>query len=52
MAEKYHIKLSKAHHQLLVAWNKKFSPGAWEKRWANEVAIIEGYKNHYISENL
>ena len=52
MADKYNIELSPAQHQLLLAWNKQFSPGAWEKHWASEVADIEGYKNHYITDNL
>ncbi|QBS08992.1 endonuclease [Legionella israelensis] len=48
MAEKYHVRLSKAQRKLFEVWNKEHPPGDWEKEWARRVAKIEGYPNPYI----
>lgn len=51
MAEKYSISLSPSQQKLFEAWNQQFPPSAWEKRWATRVAEIEGYQNHFITNN-
>lgn len=50
MSDRYHIRLSKSQRQLFLAWNKAFPPSIWEKEWALEVAMIEGYDNPYITQ--
>ena len=44
----YGINLSSAQKQLFMAWNKQFPPTAWEKEWAYQVYLIEGYHNPFI----
>lgn len=49
MSEYYQISLSSAQRQLFVAWNRQFAPTPWERQWAQQIAVIEGYENHYIA---
>ena len=48
MSKKYDIKLSPSQRKLFDAWNKQFPPSLFEKKWASQVALIEGYPNPYI----
>jgi len=48
MAGKYNVKLSKSQRSLLEYWNQSFPPQAWEKKWARQIARIQGYENSYI----
>lgn len=48
MAYQYNIRLSGSQKALFEAWNKQFPPEEWEKKWATEVALIEGYNNSFI----
>lgn len=50
MAQKYGIKISASQNALFNAWNRKYPPSEWEKRWAVEITKIEGYSNGYISK--
>ncbi|MGC1183515.1 endonuclease [Legionella sp.] len=50
MAEHYRISLSSSQKELFMAWNKTYSPSAWELQWASQVAAIEGYPNPYITQ--
>lgn len=50
MSEYYHISLSSAQRQLFEAWNQQFAPTVWERTWAAQVAVLEGYPNPYISQ--
>ncbi|MCL9685829.1 endonuclease [Legionella maioricensis] len=50
MAEHYGISLSASQKQLFKVWNKTYPPSQWEHQWANQVAAIEGYSNHYITQ--
>ncbi|KTC90177.1 endonuclease [Fluoribacter dumoffii] len=49
MNEHYGLSLSPSQKKLFIAWNKAFKPQAWEKQWALQVALIEGYKDSYIT---
>ena len=49
MSEYYSISLSKSQRQLFETWNKHYPPTPWERQWANEVALIEGYENVFIT---
>lgn len=49
MAEHYQLSLSPSQRQLFEAWNRLYAPTEWEKKWAKEVARIEGYENPYIT---
>ncbi|HAU1234325.1 TPA: endonuclease [Legionella pneumophila] len=49
MADHYGLSLSASQKQLFTAWNKTFAPTVWEKQWALQVAVIEGYDNPYIT---
>lgn len=51
MADRYNVEMSKEQRALLEKWNKKFPPGVWELKWAENVAAIVGYKNPYIEEH-
>ena len=51
MAEKYNIRLSPFQEMLFRAWDKLFPPTAWKRKWATEVAQVEGYENHWIIEH-
>lgn len=51
MAEHYHIHLSTPQEQLFKAWDKQFPPSEWEKQWANKVAALQGYRNHFIDDH-
>lgn len=48
MSEKYHIPLDDKKRALYLQWHKQYPPSAWEKAWASQVALIEGYNNPYI----
>lgn len=48
MADKYHIRLSKAQRALFLKWSICYPPDSWEKKWAATVAKLEGYNNPYI----
>lgn len=48
MSDKYKISLSDDKRQLYLQWHKKYPPTSWEKEWASQVALIEGYNNPYI----
>lgn len=48
MSDKYNIKLAPAQRQLFEVWDQRFPPDAWEKQWASQVSVIEGYENPYI----
>lgn len=48
MADKYGIDLGKKQRKLLIDWNSKFAPTAWEIRWNEKVASISGEFNPYI----
>lgn len=50
MSEHYGLSLSPSQKKLFIGWNKKFAPSTWEKQWALQVALIEGYENKYISQ--
>ena len=50
MSEHYGLSLSPSQKKLFIAWNKTFAPSAWEKKWALQVAVIEGYENKYITQ--
>lgn len=50
MSEYYQISLSSSQRQLFEAWNRQFAPTAWERTWAAQVAVLEGYPNPYISQ--
>lgn len=52
MAEHYGLSLSSSQKKLFIAWNKSFKPSSWEKQWASQVAMIEGYENAYITQWL
>lgn len=49
MTEHYGLSLSPSQRKLFIAWNKAFKPSVWEKQWALQVALIEGYENSYIT---
>ncbi|CAM2754549.1 putative endonuclease-1 [Legionella steigerwaltii] len=49
MNEHYGLTLSPSQKKLFIAWNKAFKPKAWEKQWALQVALIEGYENSYMT---
>lgn len=49
MSDKYKVTLSDEQKKLLQDWNKKFPPGVWELKWAENVALIVGYENPYIT---
>lgn len=48
MSDKYHIPLAESKRQLYLSWNKAFPPSKWEKEWALQIALVEGYQNPYI----
>ncbi|HVV67969.1 MAG TPA: endonuclease [Gammaproteobacteria bacterium] len=48
MSITYGIKLSHSQQALFEVWNKQYPPSEWEKKWAKQVAYIEGYINPYI----
>ena len=50
MSQQYAIPLSSSQNKLFLAWNKRFPPTAWEREWAAQVAVIEGYENPYITQ--
>lgn len=50
MSDHYDLALSKSQRQLFQAWNKQYEPGLWERKWAKQVALIEGYNNYYITD--
>ncbi len=47
MSEKYDIPLNDAKKALYIQWHKQHPPSKWEKSWASQVALIEGYRNPY-----
>lgn len=49
MAEHYGLTLSPSQKKLFIAWNKAFKPNIWEKQWALQVALIEGYESSYMT---
>jgi deoxyribonuclease-1 len=49
MAEHYSISMSKSQRQLFNAWNRQYAPTLWERQWAKEIALIEGYDNEFIT---
>ncbi|QMT62139.1 Nuclease NucM (plasmid) [Legionella sp. PC997] len=50
MDEHYDLSLSSSQKKLFIAWNKAFKPSSWEREWASQVAMIEGYENSYITQ--
>lgn len=50
MSEYYQISLSSSQRQLFEVWNRQFAPTDWERAWAAQVAVLEGYSNPYISQ--
>lgn len=50
MSEHYNLSLSNSQRQLFEAWNRLYAPTEWERKWANQVAQIEGYDNPYITQ--
>lgn len=50
MADHYSLSISSSQRQLFMAWNRQFAPTLWERQWAQQVALIEGYNNSYITD--
>lgn len=50
LSEKYNIPLDDLQKQILIQWNRRFPPTAWEKRWHEKVATIQGDHNPYIEQ--
>lgn len=50
LADFYKLSLSHSQRKLYLAWHRQFPPSDWEKKWATDVAGIEGYTNPYILE--
>ena len=48
MSEKYHIPLDDEKRTLYLQWHNQYPPSKWEKKWASQIAKIEGYSNPLI----
>ncbi len=48
MAKKYGIVLSIDERKQFEEWHKQYAPDAWEKRWNQKVADVQGSRNEYI----
>ena len=48
MSYKYHIPLDDDKRVLYLQWHKQYPPSKWEKKWASQIAEIEGYRNPLI----
>lgn len=48
MSDKYGVTLNDAKRALYTQWHKQYPPSKWEKDWASQIALIEGYNNPYI----
>lgn len=48
MEKKYGIVLSADERKQYLAWNKQYPPSAWEKKWNQHVAAVQGDLNEFI----
>ncbi len=48
MEKKYGIVLSADERKQYLAWSKQYAPSAWEKKWNQQVAAVQGDLNEFI----